>query len=505
MPRDLFEGMQQSVPRDLFADQPSQYDVTSDMSTGEKVMAGIGKGFVDIGRGVGQRLGMVSQAEIDEAKKLDEPLMHTGAGMTGNVIGNIAAAIPTMAIPGAGTIAGATAIGGALGAIQPTATGESMLGNVAGGAAFGGVGAAIPKAIARVVNPNAVQRVSESVGTLTPGQALGGAWKTAEEKATSLPFAGPIIQKAQQGSVESFNKGVINKALEPIGQSIDEIGHEGVKNAGDLISKSYQKLLPELKIQADEPFMAQIQGVKDLAQSLPEEKAAQLTRILDQKVTGKFTDDGLMSGETMKQVDSELGRMIRGYKSSPNFDERQLGDALRETQSALRTMVERNNPDKKGQLSAINDAFAKFIRVERAASGVGTKEGVFTPAQLLSASKATDSSLRKGQFARGGALMQDVAEQGKQNIGGGYPDSGTAGRMLGALGAGGAYVTNPLLALGEAGIAATYASPKVRNALVSLIAKRPDEAAKWANKLRLASPATGRIGAVGGAAYLNQK
>lgn len=503
MPWEEFQQADTGKPWEQFS-SPSQ-DVTEGMSTGEKVLAGIGKGFVDIGRGVGQRLGMVSQEEIDKARELDRPLMETGAGLTGNIIGNVAAALPTMAIPGAGTIAGSAALGGALGALQPTATGESTLGNIVTGAAFGGAGAAIPKGIARIVNPQAVQRVQESVGTLTPGQALGGAWKTAEEKATSLPFAGPQIQKAQQASVESFNKGVLNKVLEPIGESVDEIGHEGVKTAGDLISKSYQKLLPQLKIQADEPFMAQIQGVKDLAQSLPEDKAAQLTRILDQKVTGKFTDSGLMSGETMKQVDSELGRMIRGYKSSPNFDERQLGDALRETQSALRTMVERNNPDKAGQLSAINDAFAKFIRVERAASGVGTKEGVFTPAQLLSATKATDASLRKGQFARGGALLQDVASQAKQTIGAGYPDSGTAGRMLGALGAGGAYIANPLLALGEAGIAATYASPKVRNALVTLLAKRPDEARKWAEKLRLAAPTTGRIGAISGGAYVGQQ
>lgn len=480
-----------------------EIDPTADMSTGEKLLAGIGKGFVDVGRGVGQLVGAVSQEDIDKAKALDAPLMATGAGATGNVIGNIAATLPAMAIPGVGTVRGAALLGAGLGGVQPVATGDSRLGNVALGAAGGAIGGAIPKVAARIVNPNAVQRVAEATGDLTPGQALGGVFKTAEEKATSLPFAGSSIQSAQQKSVESFNKGVLNKVLEPIGETTDKIGHEGIQDVGDLISASYNKLLPTLKVQADDTFMSQINGVKELAQALPEEKAAQLSKIIDAKILGKFTDSGLMSGETMKQVDSELGRLIRGYKSSGNFDERQLGDALRETQSALREMVERGNPEKAGQLAAINDAFSKFIRVERAASGVGTKEGVFTPAQLLSASKATDTSLRKGAFAKGNALFQDIAEQAKATIGDKYPDSGTAGR-LSQLGAMGAYVYNPLLAAGEGTLAALYGTQTGRNALMTLIAKRPDIAPQIANQLRLSAPVTGRLGALGGA-YLGQE
>ena len=485
------------------ATQP-KYDPTEGMSTGEKVLAGIGKGFTDIGRGVGQKLGLVSEEDIAEARRLDQPLMETGAGLTGSVIGNVAAALPAMAIPGAGTVAGSALVGAGLGALQPTVKGESTLQNAALGAAFGAGGAAIPKGLARIVNPKAVQTVKESVGELTPGQALGGMWKTAEEKATSLPWAGSSVAKAQRQSVESFNKGILNKVLEPIGESAQKIGHEGIEEVGEKISGSYQSLLPKLKVQADDAFVQQINGVKELASALPDDKSGQLSRILEQKVLGKFTNDGLMSGETMKQVDSELGRLIRGYKSSANFDERQLGDALRETQSALRTMVERNNPSQAGNLQKINDAFARFIRVERAAGGVGAKEGIFTPAQLTSAVKATDPSLRKGAFARGQALMQDVAKKAEQTIGNKYPDSGTAGR-LSQIGSFGAYAYNPLLAIGEAGVAGAYEIPQIRNALLALVAKRPEMAGEVANYLRLASPAAGRIGAVGGGAYLGQQ
>lgn len=493
---------------DLSSAKPMQ-DTRSDfmelVSPTERVLAGAGKAFMDIGRGAGQRLGLVSQEAIDEAKRLDWPLMQTGTGITGNVIGNVAAALPTMAIPGAGTALGSAAVGAGLGALQPTATGESALVNAALGGAFGAGGALIPRGMARIVNPKATQTIKQSVGQLTPGQALGGVFKATEEKMTSLPLAGNLVRKAQRQSIESFDKGVLNKVLAPIGEKATAIGHEGIAEAGEKISKAYATLLPKLNIQADNVFQQQLAGVKALASALPDDKIAQLDRILSQKVLGKFTQYGKMSGDTMKQVDSELGRLIRGYKGSANFDERQLGDALRETQSALRSMVQRANPEQAANLGKINDAYAQFLRVERAASGLGAKEGVFTPAQLLNAVKATDSSLRKRAFSRGEAMLQDVAQQGEKTIGGMYPDSGTAGRALAALGAGGAYMYNPALALGEGAVAATYGIPAIRNALVAAIGKRPEIAPEVANYLRLASPAAGRIGAIGGAAYLGQQ
>ncbi len=72
-------------------------DPTEGMSTYDKVMAGAGKAFADVGRGIGQLTGLTSQQDIDEAKRLDAPLMDTGAGLTGNVAGNLA----TMIGPGA--------------------------------------------------------------------------------------------------------------------------------------------------------------------------------------------------------------------------------------------------------------------------------------------------------------------------------------------------------------------------------------------------------------------
>jgi hypothetical protein len=127
-------------------------DPTEGMSGLGKFAAGAGKAFADVGRGIQQVAAMGPlneegrqrqaqvQESIDEAKKLDAPLMASGAGKTGYVAGGLAAMAPTALVPGAGTLAGATALGAAQGALQPVASDESRASNVLMGGASGAVG-----------------------------------------------------------------------------------------------------------------------------------------------------------------------------------------------------------------------------------------------------------------------------------------------------------------------------------------------------------------------------
>lgn len=123
------------------------FDPTEGMSTTEKVLAGIGKAFVDTGRGVGQLFGLVSDKDIEEARRLDAPLMATTAGKVGNFGGAVAQALPTALIPGANTLTGAALIGAGQGFIQPTVGDESRLSNAAIGGAAGAGGVAAGRAL----------------------------------------------------------------------------------------------------------------------------------------------------------------------------------------------------------------------------------------------------------------------------------------------------------------------------------------------------------------------
>lgn len=132
---------------------------TDGMSMTDKVLSGAGQGMTNIVRGVGQlvgktlpdswdnAIGIPTQADIDAAKKTDAPLLKTGAGKVGSVIGNVALAAPAMFIPGVNGYAGAAALGAATGAIQPVASDDgpaARLINTGAGALAGplGVGAA---------------------------------------------------------------------------------------------------------------------------------------------------------------------------------------------------------------------------------------------------------------------------------------------------------------------------------------------------------------------------
>jgi hypothetical protein len=119
-------------------------DPTEGMSTFEKLAAGAGKAVYDIGRGAGQMLGLVSDKDVAKARELDAPLMKTGAGMAGNIGGNILASLPALAIPGAQGVAGAALTGAGMAALQPTTADESRLKNMALG---GAMGAALPAAV----------------------------------------------------------------------------------------------------------------------------------------------------------------------------------------------------------------------------------------------------------------------------------------------------------------------------------------------------------------------
>lgn len=100
------------------------------------------------------------QAIIDRDRQLDAPLLGTGGGLAGAAVGTLTQIVgPGIALKGTAaapallprTVAGSAAQGAAMGAAQPTATGESRLANIALGGGLGTVGAALPIAGGRLM------------------------------------------------------------------------------------------------------------------------------------------------------------------------------------------------------------------------------------------------------------------------------------------------------------------------------------------------------------------
>ena len=124
---------------------------------------------------LGAMAGMGDQAALEreaaDVKARDAALMDTGAGMAGNVIGNIGMALLPggalkllgKALPVLGTagnallapksLGGAAALGAATGLVQPATSNEERVTNAAVGGLGGAGGQLAMKGVSRVLNP----------------------------------------------------------------------------------------------------------------------------------------------------------------------------------------------------------------------------------------------------------------------------------------------------------------------------------------------------------------
>lgn len=492
---------------------------TSDSGV-ENFMAGIGKAITDTGRGLGQVVGLVSEDDVKDSRKRDAALMDTGAGLSGDIAGNVGMALlPGGALKAAGTVAtrlpGATkvaealskagstllapkslksaaAVGGGLGLVQPAESATERVTNTLLGGSISGAASAVPRAVGRVLSPQtrpeAKALLDEGVN-LTPGQIMGGAAQRVEEGLTSVPVVGDAIKAAQRRGIESFDTAAINRALEPIGQKLPKAlkGHEAVAHAQQALGDAYDALLPKLTGNLRPKFMDDLAKINVMGENLPPEQAGQLTRIIENEVVKRFTSQGKASGETLKNIESKLGNLAKDFGRSDNYDVRILGDAVQEVQAALRRMVEDVNPSYGKELAKINEGYANFKRVQKAAAAVGAKEGVFTPAQLHNAAKAGDRSKDKARFAVGEALMQDFSGAGKGVMGATVPDSGTPFRIANMLTLGGGAYLDPMIAGGTLASAGAY-SPPVQKVLQALLAQRPEVARQLGKKVSATAP-----------------
>ena len=425
---------------------------------------------------------------------------RAAAGRTGldagRLGGGVAATLPLAIIPGGATIVGSAAIGAGMGALQPVTAGEFWVEKMkqAGlGAAAGGAGGAISQGISRILSPQtgAAQRMLMAEGVeLTPGQVAGGLSKRFEDAATSVPIMGGKVAQAQQRAVESFNRAAINRGLGEIGEKLPDgmVGREAIEYAGKKIGDAYDPLLARMTLRADQQFIADSTALAQNAQAaLAPDRAQQLANILQTKLGRHMSGQGTMTGQKFKLADSELGRLARQFSSSADADQRMLGETIRDMQSVMRDALARSNPRLAPELRKIDKAFATNLRVERAAASVAATDGVFTPAQLQNAVKALDSSGRKRQFARGNALLQDLADAGKEVLPSAVGNSGTADRA-GLMAMGGALATGQWWAPMAAGVgAAAYTRPGIAS-MRALLTQRPAVAGTIAELLERGAP-----------------
>lgn len=421
------------------------------------------------------------------------------AGMVGNPTnvmgGEFIASAPTLPAKIARSAGLGGTIGGASGVLSTEGDANQRLKGGVYGAGIGTLAGAAAGPLTSAVSPKLspeVKLLMEKGVTPTLGQMAGSALQKVEQKATSVPILGDFIRSAHQRGLEDFNRAVFNDVLDPIGQSAGkDVGREGIQALETALSDNYQRILPNVHFQADPQFSQDISTLSQMAAAMPPEQATQFQNILRNKVVSQFSQTGHMDGQTFKGVEAELSKDVRGLKSDPSFYNRQLGDAVGEIVTAMRTNLERNNPMYAPELKKANAGWARYVRVRDAASRIGAEDGVFTPEQFQSAVRSQDKSVGKGNFAKGDALMQELSEAGKKVLGKKYPDSGTAGRIAqGVLTGGGlAYLSPETLA--TVGLLSAPYTRIGQKAVAGLLTSHPKMRGEIRRVLEFMSPALG--------------
>jgi hypothetical protein len=417
--------------------------------------------------------------------------------------GNIVTTTPLAVVaPVAGGLAGRAAVGGALGAtfgaLQPVTEqtddfASEKLKQAGIGAATGAIAPVMLSGLARLISPKAsvnpqLQMLQSEGIKPTIGQALGGKMTVAEDKLQSVPLLGDMIHRARGQTLATFNKAAINRALAPIGQQVDDVGHEAIRKAGNTLSQYYDDALSQVKgVKFDAKFDTDLYQLKNMARNLVPAMRNKFDGFAKNIMEHRMSPNRTMLGDVYKSVDSEIGKAASKYGKSSAASEQELGDALTQLQNLLKQQMMRSNPDAAKMIKAADTGWANLVRIERAAQSAKNTEGVFTPTQLNAAIQSMDDSVRHRAVARGTALMQDLGSAGQKILGSHYPDSGTAGRIaLGGAAIGAGYI-NPLIPIGLGVGGSAYTRP-VQNALVSMITQRPESAQSVAEMLRRISP-----------------
>lgn len=419
------------VQSNLKATKQDTYDPTSGMSGTEKFLAGVGKGFADLGRGVGQMVGAVDRKDVDEANRRDKALMNTGAGFAGNITGNLAAFAPAALIPGANTLAGSALIGAGSGLLQPVGEHDSRIGNVALGASLGAAAKVGTDALGRIVRPVQTQLTPELEALAQKAKAASIPLDAADMTGSrplkvmrsvmeSMPLTAAKQAELNEAKRQAFNKA----ALSTIGETADKATPEVLNAARTRIGQSFNDLAARNDVQLGNDFLTAIAKIDASRNPFSAGKIGDVVdKALDLAASGKI------SGADYQKIRSTLGKQAKDAFNSGNSE---TGQALKSLRNAL--------DDAAGNSIAPADQAAwkqarsqwqalKVLEKAAAPTSADAVAGNVSPAKLAQSMVSSD---RQG-FTYGTTnqdKLADLARIGQAFVKEQIPNSGTAERAF---------------------------------------------------------------------------
>jgi len=265
---------------------------------------------------------------------------------------------PVLGTAKAASTLGKTALGSAqgagYGALYGLGSADEMSDVTSDALTQGAVGGLIGGTLSRLgaaVAPKLQQGANELQRkgiNLTPGQAFGGVTDTLEQKlGSTLPF----INTRRTENIKRWNQSIIDDVIKPIGGKMSAVSDDitsNVRTAQKTLSTAYDDLLPNISLKMDKPFKDEMTEIltkasQDLTEPVQKKLSNELSRIGQQLNVSK-------SGQTLKGIQSDLGRKIAKYSTSTNSDDKFMGEALEDILDGMMNSMERQNPKYAGQL-----------------------------------------------------------------------------------------------------------------------------------------------------------
>jgi hypothetical protein len=403
----------------------------------------------------------------------------------------------------------AAAVGATQGALAPVTDTEGFteekLKQTVGGGIFGVAGAGLVKGAGAVLNPlvsKAEQTMRDLGVKMTPGQIVGGQAKAFEEFAENLPLVGSYISNAKERGLYSFNKGIINKALKKIDDTLPEdvIGRDAVQHANKAVSNKYDEVLAKMDFKLDFPAYTNILKATRSTKLSNATQRQEVKDIISSEIFSKIPKSGKIDGALYKEIESELLKQVISYKNSATAAERNIGFALGEVLDSMKGALRKQNPEQSSILRRIDSAYGDIAVMKTAAANSGAANGVFTPKQYSTAVRQRDMSRNKTSFAAGTARGQDISDAAI-NVLERDARSTLEGRLATQASGLMAAFQNPAVAVGlSIGSPVLYSESGIK-AMQTLFRSRPD-AAKKIGEL-LTSRAT-KEGSITGAQVLQE-
>ena len=450
-----------------------KYGPLSGMNDWERTAAGAGRGMTHTVNSVGNLVGLVPDSTLQDEKEIDAPLLSTGAGRFGNIVGEAASTAPlgmgssALATRFAPLLAGPLTQGVIQGGLQGAATADpgeraknTLIGALTGGT-IAGAGRVANTAINGLNRSPAAQTLIDQGVSLTPGQMNpSGAMNQFEQAGESVPGVKQIVIPARHAAEDQYQALVIQRGAAPGSPPI-----RPSENVHDMLQQAYDSYAPLYQQAHGYPVSPSIVrtagGDIPLSTSFQQaSRAPGVPRSLQQS-ENDWLQDRLTQlprnpqSEDLLQLRSAIRQRARNANLKTDTDSGHIANInSRAEQSVTAALGSQLPPEPLSALASADSNYGNYKIIESAVAKSKDNLAGLTPQKL---SQSIYDSVADPAYARGGGgPLRDLAQAGTQVFQTVAPPNGSRVATLAMGGAGALHPTVGLpVATGMLGLTGT--------------------------------------------------